>query len=311
MLCSEVEISDIEMKTLKFLVAIIRKYRSSMDNVMKDHCRKLLSETLGIVSNMKHLYASEAMEEVISELQNLFISGKAAASDTKLYECKPDLASFLAGLGHMEIVESDKNAKTSALWELYHMLLSERHWAFVHLAISAFGNFSQRTSCNHLWRFVPQNAALSFDLETGDEANEERFTSEFKAFLDKEITVTVIPTSEQLGLHLKEGLMLKEMAVAALKISKVDKEAMECERESESEIMKIENEKQTHKRRKLPDGINKGMEMLQHGLKVMDDGISEWQKNELKTKEFHSKFLAHYSSLKDVIDYLAGLAGSY
>ncbi|XP_034678161.1 uncharacterized protein LOC117908615 isoform X2 [Vitis riparia] len=296
----EVKTSDIDTKTLRFLVAIIQKYRSSMDNQMKDHCRKLLSETLGIVSNMKHLYASDAMEEVILELQNLFISGQAA-SDTQLYECKPDLASFLAGLAYMKIVESDKNAKSSAVWELYRMLLSERHWAFVHLAITAFGYFSGRTSCDQLWRFVPQNAALSFDLESGDEANEERFTSEFKAFLDKEMTLTVTPSSEQLGLHLKEGLMLKEMV---LKISKVDTEAVGCE------IMKIDNEKQANKRRKLPDGISKGMEMLQHGLKVMGDGISEWQQNNFDQKELHNKFLAHYSSLKDVIDHLVGLAGS-
>lgn len=296
----EVKTSDIDTKTLRFLVAIIQKYRSSMDNLMKDHCRKLLSETLGIVSNMKHLYASDAMEEVILELQNLFISGQAA-SDTQLYECKPDLASFLAGLAYMKIVESDKNAKSSAVWELYRMLLSERHWAFVHLAITAFGYFSERTSCDQLWRFVPQNAALSFDLESGDEANEERFTSEFKAFLDKEMTLTVTPSSEQLGLHLKEGLMLKEMV---LKMSKVDTEAVECE------IMKIDNEKQAYKRRKLPDGISKGMEMLQHGLKVMGDGISEWQQNNFDQKELHNKFLAHYSSLKDVIDHLVGLAGS-
>lgn len=300
LLCSEVKTSDIDTKTLRFLVAIIQKYRSSMDNLMKDHCRKLLSETLGIVSNMKHLYASDAMEEVILELQNLFISGQAA-SDTQLYECKPDLASFLAGLAYMKIVESDKNAKSSAVWELYRMLLSERHWAFVHLAITAFGYFSERTSCDQLWRFVPQNAALSFDLESGDEANEERFTSEFKAFLDKEMTLTVTPSSEQLGLHLKEGLMLKEMV---LKMSKVDTEAVECE------IMKIDNEKQAYKRRKLPDGISKGMEMLQHGLKVMGDGISEWQQNNFDQKELHNKFLAHYSSLKDVIDHLVGLTGS-
>lgn len=300
MLCSEVKISDNDVKTLKFLVAIIQKYRNSIDNLMKDHCRKLLSETLGIVSNMQHLYASDAMEEVILELQNLFISGQAV-SDTHLYQCKPDLASFLAGLGHMKIVESDKNAKTSAIWELYGMLLSERHWAFVHLAITAFGYFSERTSCDELWRFVPENAALSFDLESGDEATEERFMSEFKAFLDKETALTITPISEQLGHHMKEGLMLKERF---LKTSKVDIEAVECE------MMNIENEEQLCKRRKLPDGIGKGVEMMQDGLKVMGDGISEWQQNNTDLMELHHKLLAHYSSLKDGIDHLIGLAGS-
>ncbi|KAK9289292.1 hypothetical protein L1049_017768 [Liquidambar formosana] len=137
----QVSISDIDTKTLKFLVAIIHNYRNCVDNLMKNHCRKLLSETLGIISNVKHLYASDAMEEVILELQNLFVS-QQAASDTRLYQCKPDLAFFMAGLGHMEMAESITSAKSSAVWELYHMLLRERHWAFVHLAITAFGYFA-------------------------------------------------------------------------------------------------------------------------------------------------------------------------
>ena len=77
MFSSQDSISDIDMKTLRFLVVVIRSYGNTVDNVMKDHYRKLLSETLGIISNVKHLYASDGMEEVILELRNLFISGPA------------------------------------------------------------------------------------------------------------------------------------------------------------------------------------------------------------------------------------------
>jgi hypothetical protein len=65
------------------------------------------------------------------------------------------------------------------------MLLKERHWALAHLSMTAFWYFSARTSCNELWRFVPPDAALLFDLESGVDVNDERFMSEFKVFFEK------------------------------------------------------------------------------------------------------------------------------
>lgn len=296
---SQVSISDIDGKTLKFLVAIIHNYRNSVDSLTKDCCRKLLSETLAIISNIKILYKCDAMEEVILELQNLFVS-RLTASDAWLFQCKPNLAFFMAGLGHMDIAESDNSAKSSAVWELYHVMLSERHWAFVHLAITAFGYFAARTSCNQLWRFVPKNATLSLDLVSGNETDEERFMSELKAFLEKEMALLILtPSSKQLELLVKEGLVLKEKVQ---KISNLDPQPMECE------IMEMKNDNQANKRRKLPDGISKGVELLQSGLKVIGDGLSMWQKND--STELQDKFLAHFSCLEDLIGHLAGLVGS-
>ncbi|XWS09092.1 hypothetical protein CRYUN_Cryun40dG0056600 [Craigia yunnanensis] len=250
----QVTISDIDMmKTLKFLVAIVCGYRNSVDKLKKKVCCKLLSQTLEIISNLSHRYASEEME-VILELHKLFVSGPAA-SDTLLHQCKPVLRLFLAGLSNMGMLESDNCAKSSAVWELYHTLLRERHWAFVHLSIAAFGYFAARTNCNQLWRFVPQDAALSYDLVSGKDANEVIFMSEFKAFLEKEMALpAVIAISEQLGLLLEEGLVLKEKAG---KVSIIKTDAARCD------SMEIDDEYQSNKRRKLPDGINKGVELLQ------------------------------------------------
>ncbi|XP_011020704.1 PREDICTED: uncharacterized protein LOC105122981 isoform X3 [Populus euphratica] len=294
----QVSISDLDVKTLKFLVAIIRNFRNPVEKIMKEHCHKLLSEMLGIVSNMKHLYKSDEMEGVLLELQNLFVSGPAA-SNTQLYQCKPYLALFMGGLGDMEMRESDNCAKSSAVWELYHMLFRERHWALVHLAIAAFGYFAARTTCNQLWRFVPQNASLSYDLMTGNEASEERFMSELKAFLDKETALlTTTPSFEQLELLVKEGVVLKEMVQ---KISGID--AMECQ------SMEIDVDNVPNKRRRLPDGISKGLELLQSGLKVIGDSISQWQENHCESSELHDKFSSHLSRLEDVVAHLTGLAG--
>ena len=302
MFSRQVSISDVDVKTLKFLVAIIRKLRNPVEKIMKkQHCHKILSEMLGIVSNMKHLYKSDEMEGVLLELQNLFVSGPAA-SNTQLYQCKPYLALFMGGLGDMEMTENDACAKSSAVWELYHMLFRERHWALVHLAIAAFGYFAARTACNHLWRFVPQNASLSYDLMSGDEASEERFMSELKAFLEKETALlSTTPSIEQLELLVKEGTVLKEMV---RKISSTHIDTMECE------SMEIDADNVSNKRRKLPEGISKGLELLQNGLKVIGDGISHWQENHYESSELHDKFSSHLSRLESVVAHLTGLAGN-
>ncbi|XP_038723925.1 uncharacterized protein LOC120015533 isoform X3 [Tripterygium wilfordii] len=292
--------SVIGLKTLKFLVVIIRNYRSFPEKPMKDVYYKLFSEMLVIASNMKDLYSCEEMEEVILELHNIFISGPAA-SDIQLYQCKPYLSRFMEGFGHMEMSETDNCAESRAVWELYHMLFRERNWALVHLAIASFGYFAARTSCNQLWRFVPSDAALSYDLVLGNEANEELFMSELKAFLEKEVALlSVTPSSEQLGWLAKESLVLKEMVQ---KITNIYSET------TRYEGMEIDAVNKSNKRQKLPDGISKGMEMLQSGIKVIGEGVSQWQKNCFESSELQ-EFLTHFSHLEDVITQFVGLTGN-
>ncbi|CAI9771194.1 unnamed protein product [Fraxinus pennsylvanica] len=293
----QVSLSDTDMKTLKYLVPMIHKYKNSTDDQIKDHYCKLLGELLGIFSHMKHLYSSDDMEGIILELQKLFIS-RPEESDGQLFWCKPNLAHFMGGLGHMELADSDNCARSSAAWELYHMLLRERHWAFVHLSISAFGYFAAHTSCNQLWRFVPQDAALSFDLESGNEADEERFMSELKAFLEKEIAK---PRFHQLEMLVKEGQMLKEIVQIN---AKINPESIACD------MMEIDDEKHFSRKRKFPDGISKGVELLQSGLKVMGDVLSQWQHNQVDSTEVHKTFLTHFSRLEDAIADLVSLANS-
>ncbi|KAI4338182.1 hypothetical protein L6164_016526 [Bauhinia variegata] len=201
-------LSDIDARTLKFMVSIGLNYRNSADEKVKEHYLRLLGEILGIIASVKHLYTSHGIEEAILELQNIFIS---AGLDAQLYKCKPGLAQFMAGLIHMEISEEDDDAKSCAVWELYHMLLKERHWAFIHLALTAFGYFAARTKCNQLWRFVPDDAALSYDAVSGEKANKDRFMRDFKAFLEKEMALlTIEPCPEKLKLLGREGRQLKE-----------------------------------------------------------------------------------------------------
>lgn len=299
--CRQVSISDTDTKTLKFLVAIIHRYRNPVKKVMKGHCSKLLSEILGIISNVKHLYASDEMDKVIFELQGLFNSGPSA-SDIQLFQCKSQLALFMAGFAHMKLSESDDCAKSCAVRELYHMLFRERHWTLIHLALAAFGYFAQRTACDQLWKFIIQDAALSYDLVSGTEPNMDRFMSEIKAFLDKDLAIqTVMHSSEQIELLMREGQTLRTRFRT---ITNIELEPIACG------SMEIDGENQSNKRRKLPDGICKGMELLQSGLKVIGDDISQWLQNEFNSTELQDKFFAQLSRLEDAVSQLVGLIDS-
>ncbi|XP_050941973.1 uncharacterized protein LOC103483511 isoform X1 [Cucumis melo] len=291
--------SDIDVRTLKFLLALLRSYKISGVEQAKGVCRKLISETLGIISCVEHLYAANEMEEVILELEKLFISGPTA-SDALLYECKSSLAPFLAGLAHIKMTETDDNAKSCAVWELYHMLFKERHWAFIHLGLTAFGYFAARTSCDELWRFVPQNAALSYDLESGKQVSEDGFMLEFKIFLEKEMALlTVTPCSEQLALLMKEGLVLKDMLNSSLKL---------CGTGNKCKSMEID-EGPSSRKRKLPEGLSKGMELLKNGLKVMRQGLSLLEENHVDSRELHDKLRSHFSGLEDELYRLGSQGG--
>ncbi|KAF7807472.1 uncharacterized protein G2W53_039633 [Senna tora] len=291
--------SDIDARTLKLLVSVTHSYKSSVDKVIKDHYLIILGELLRIISSLKHLYTSNGIEEAILEMKSIFVSEPAASEG--LFKCKPHLAHFMAGLVHMEISESDVDAKSRAVWKLYHILLKERHWAFIHLALMAFGYFAARTKCNQLWRFVPQDAALSYDLVLGTESNEDRFMVEFKTFLEKEMALlSIAPTPEQLDVLGREGFVLKELLH---KIPDIAEEEVVCESMEIDTIC-------SNKKRKLLDGINEGVELLKSGLKIIGDGLSQWHHNQFETDELHAEFLNQFSQLEDVITHFEGLASS-
>ena len=143
-------------------------------------------------------------------------------------------------------------------------------------------------------------AALSFDLESGNEADEDRFMAESKGFLDKEsASILTKPTPDHTGMLLKEGLKLKEMLNRNLAINE--------EAAIGDDAMEVDAHNHGNKKRKFPDEIGKGVELLESGLKVMGDGLSHWQHNQTGLKEIHDKILTHFSRLEDVISHLVRL----
>ncbi|KAK9664773.1 hypothetical protein RND81_14G067100 [Saponaria officinalis] len=297
----QIDASGLDNKTIRLLLAAIQNYKNSTDAVIKSHSCRLVCEALEIISSAKHLYGYDQMEHVIIELQKLFITGPSS-SGFELQECKPALASFMSSLAHMEMIEGDESAKTSAIWQLYHMLLRERHWALIHLAISAFGYFAAHTSCGELWRFLPPNAALSFDLESGKNANVEWFMSELKVFLDKEMALSPMSASspEQFELVVKDGCILRELYQ---KNSYLGVESVEHERMENDDANNNSN-----KRRKLPNGFSHGMELLHSGLKIIGDGLSQCKERQEDLTEVDDKIYTHFSRLEDVVKHLTRFA---
>ncbi|PKA51763.1 hypothetical protein AXF42_Ash007992 [Apostasia shenzhenica] len=275
---SDVIIGNIFPELTKFTSAVIHGFRGARDDDTKKQFAKLLAALMDILSNTRQHYSSDKIGEIILELQSLF-----SEHDANLSQCKPHLTTFITGFSQMQIVEEEENPLSVAIWGMFHLLLRERHWALVHLVLSAFGYFAARTSCTQLWRFVPPDAALSFDSATGNSANEDNFMNELRRYLEKEGALCdASPCKHQLSYLIKEGINLRTLTKTR-DIASGDK------------CMK--------KKRKLPDGICEGMELLQNGLKAMKNALSQDE-----SADIEEEFSTHISQLNDAISRLVGLS---
>jgi 5'-3' exoribonuclease 2 len=159
--------------------------------------------------------------------------------------------------------------------------------------MDSFRYFAARTSFTQLWRFVPGDAALSYNASTGTSIEENGFMLELRAYLQKEAALhTDRWSEEQFRFLVSEGRSLKKLAEAYSEIPVV------CEPE------KVETTKDASaKKRKVPDGICEGMLLLQNGLKVMRGAFDEADSAELK-----ARFSAHLSRLEDAVSQIATLS---
>ncbi|CAD6201985.1 unnamed protein product [Miscanthus lutarioriparius] len=269
----------------KFTISLIKMYRTAPDS-SKDNLAKHISSMLVIISNTRHLCAFSEMEQLTLQLRTLFLS-TSDKSNAVLSQCKPSMASFMSTLGHLNVTEDDANELYSAICDLYHLLLKERHWALIHLAMDSFGYFAARTSFTQLWRSVPGDAALSYNASTGTSIDENGFMLELRAYLQKEVALHTDKWSEeQIRLLVSEGRVLKKLVEAYCEIPVVS-----------------EPENASTKKRKMPDGICEGMAMLQNGLKVMRGAFDEADFAELR-----DRFAAHLSRLEDAVSQFASLS---
>lgn len=270
----------------KFTHSLIHSYRNAPNNTTKDSFAQLTNSMLDIISETKQLYGCPEISKLITEVHSFFIP-KSNANITFL----PSLARFIAGLSHMEIPEGNDNPLSTAIWDLNHMLLRERHWAVMHQAVAAFGYFAAHTTCTQLWQFVPDDAALSYDAETGTVTDENRFMSELKAFLEKEVAVNAaVFSEEEFGFLKKEGKPLqKKFESGTSAVVPVE--------------MWEEQEAPSRKKRKIPEGFSEGIVLLQSGLKAIRGAFDQ---NDLA--EFENEISSHMACLENVISQLVCLS---
>ncbi|KAH9324088.1 hypothetical protein KI387_004266, partial [Taxus chinensis] len=238
----ELEIDDeCIRKVPKLAVALTKAYKLAKGRSQRDYYSNLLNHALGVMSYANHRFGSSEIQDVLITLDDLSTSGDSV-SDEEQIEFKPALALFLASLCAVEIPEDEGNVAGKAMWKLYHLILRERHWAGVHLGLASFGYFAARTSCNELWRFVPLDAALSFDVEFGKKSNAEQFMSELKSFLEKERALISLSLSkEDQNLLRREGLLQNKIIrnyCQNFEVSRVEQE--QDEQGSESQEMEID-----------------------------------------------------------------------
>ncbi|KAJ4803212.1 holliday junction resolvase [Rhynchospora pubera] len=280
------EIFDEKTSSLlfKFTSTLIQNYKSAPDNRIMDSLAKLISSSVDIISKTKQLYGYPEMSGLFKDLNSLF-TPKSNSNTTFL----PSLGRFIAGLCHMEIPEGDENSVCTALWNLNHTMLRERHWAVAHQAVAAFGHFAAHTTCTQLWQFVPDDPALSYDVETGTVTDANRFMSELKASLEKEVALNAAGYSgEEFGFLIKEGESLQKM----VKTSTSAVVPMEiCEEAPET------------KKRKIPEGFSEGVELLQRGLKVMRGALDQ---NDLA--ELGNEISSQMACIEKVISHLVCLS---
>ncbi|XP_062209853.1 uncharacterized protein LOC133911575 [Phragmites australis] len=276
----------------KFTTSLINMLGTAPDS-SKDHLAKDISSMLDIISNMRHLCAFSDMQKLTLELHTLFLS-TSDNQNAVLSQCKPSMASFMAILGHLNVTENDANELCSAMCDLYHFLLRERHWALIHLAMGSFGYFAARTSFTELWKFVPGDAALSYNAITGTVIDENRFMLELKDFLQKEAALhgTSRWSEKQICFLVSEGRALKKLVKTYSEIPEI----------SEPEKVAITKDVST-KKRKMPDGVCEGMVLLQNGLKVMRSAFDESDFAELR-----DRFAAPLSRLEDAVSQIASMS---
>lgn len=231
------------------------------------------------------------MEKLTVELQTFFMSS-SDNSKAVLSQCKPSIASFMAVLGHLSCTGDNSNALCSAMSDLYHLLLRERHWALIHLVMDSFGYFAARTSFTQLWRFIPGDAALSYNTSTGVDIDENGFMLQLRAFLQKEGVRTNKWSEVQISLLISEGRVLKKLIETFLEIPIA----------LEPEKAMIEKDANT-KKRKMPDGICEGMALLQNGIKVMRSALGGTDSAELR-----DRFAAHLSRLEDTVSQISSFS---
>ena len=239
----------------------------------------------------------------INEIRNVIVSlhdlVKYGLSESEFIQIKPILVEALAGLGEIPLPEDKGDPATTALWGLYHVILRERHWAIAHLALASFGYFAAHTSWNELWRFVPPDAALAYDAETGKTAEEDCFMSSLRQFLEKEVAISAPTSRNSFNVLQLEGKLLETSLLGFMQseVTLDEPEPQECTLEDHMDPDVSMECVDTQ----LPSEIEQAMKMLQGGLSLLKEKLSGWFRETGQSLERQHHMDDQLSLLADII----------
>ncbi|MCO5593994.1 hypothetical protein L7F22_048013 [Adiantum nelumboides] len=287
------ECSDLENlhDLIKMIVDLLQVCHRKSDCGIKSQSLKYLS---GIWQKMQ----PEEIRSVIVPLRNLIVTKNFSESEE--LQIKLSLAEALAGLGEVSMSEDETDPTNCALWELYHVILRERHWAYAHLALASFGYFVAHTSWNELWRFVPSDAALAYDGENVSLAKESIFMTSLRRFLEKEVVCTTSSKSDVKTVQ-PEGELLE---TSMLEFYQVADKSRTMESQGMVDCCDMNVDSGVHAdpiESSLPPEISNAMSMLQEGLLLLKEKLPTWFKESGQNSEQQQHMHDQLSLLADVI----------
>ncbi|XP_024530174.1 uncharacterized protein LOC9659504 isoform X1 [Selaginella moellendorffii] len=175
---------DVSNKISKLLLSIIDKAAVGSP---------LLSKAVLGLARLKAVFSDSDIENAVITLKDKLSSHHEQLEDRP--ELKIHLPELLTSLADITFQEEEPDSQIQAIWKLYHLALAEKHWALVHAGLTSFSEFAATTSCNDLWRFLPADAALSFD-SSGDTVMEDGFMAAVRLFLEKATDRTALSMSD-------------------------------------------------------------------------------------------------------------------
>ncbi|KAI5071648.1 hypothetical protein GOP47_0013899 [Adiantum capillus-veneris] len=256
------------------------------------------SQSLKYLSGIWQKMQPEEIGSVIVPLHNLIVTCKL--SESEQMRVKLGLAEALAGLGEVSMPEDNTDPTNCALWELYHVILRERHWAYAHLGLASFGYFVAHTSWNELWRFVPSDAALAHDGKTGKIAKESTFMTSLRCFLEKEVVCTTFTESDTKAVQ-QEGELLE---AALLEFDQVADKSHTMEVQGIVDYNHMDVDLGVHTgplESSIPPEISNAMSMLQEGLLLLKEKLPTWFQESGQNLEQQRHMHDQLSLLADVI----------
>lgn len=212
---------------------------------------------------------------------------------------KPALADFLVNLSGFDILEKETDPTCQTLWNLYHIVLREQHWALVHAGLASFGSFAEQTPCKELWRFIPSDPGLASDVYESTDSGHDMFMYALRSFLEKELAVTSLAVTDA-EVRLLQEECKKQQGSYFHVLQQRETEEVPVEKTIVVDLDSMDVDRVPIKEVTMPSEVKTGILMLQEGFSLLskraptwlsesDERYEEWQALIAQLAEMNSK----------------------